>query len=72
ARGERLVVLHVPFDGGRDPHYLCRELSGRGLPNLWVPAANDFVQVPELPLLGSGKVNLQRLKEIAVEQTQRG
>ncbi|HXG09510.1 MAG TPA: AMP-binding protein, partial [Gemmataceae bacterium] len=38
ARGERLVVLHVPFDGGRDPHYLCRELSGRGLPNLWVPA----------------------------------
>ena len=70
-RGERLVVLHTPLDGGRSVHHLCEQLSRRGLPNLWVPAERDFVQVPELPILGSGKMNLQRLKEMAVEQAVR-
>jgi len=68
ARGERLVVLHTELNG-MDVHQLCEQLGNRGLPNLWVPAERDFLQVPELPILGSGKVNLQRLKEMAVEQT---
>jgi len=67
ARGERLVVLHTPLNG-RDVHCLCQQLATRGLPNLWLPAARDFFQVPELPLLGSGKVNLQQLKAMALER----
>ncbi len=66
ARGERLVVLHVQHDGLQ----VCKwrqELGNRGLPNLWLPAERDFVVIPELPLLGSGKVNLKRLKELALE-----
>jgi acyl-[acyl-carrier-protein]-phospholipid O-acyltransferase/long-chain-fatty-acid--[acyl-carrier-protein] ligase len=67
SRGERLVVLHVPLHDGHEVRSLCQQLSSRGLPNLWVPAERDFVQVSELPVLGSGKVNLQRLKEMALE-----
>jgi acyl-[acyl-carrier-protein]-phospholipid O-acyltransferase/long-chain-fatty-acid--[acyl-carrier-protein] ligase len=67
-RGERLVVLYTSLNG-QAPHRLGKGLAEHGLPNLWVPAERDFYQVPELPILGSGKVNLQRLKEMAQERT---
>ena len=65
-RGERLIVLHLPING-TDARQLCDQLALRGLPNLWVPSERDFVVVDELPVLGSGKLDLKRLKEIALE-----
>ncbi len=62
-RGERLVVFYVPDDF--DPVAVVEALRESGLPNLWIPRADDFVKVPELPLLGSGKLNLIRLRELA-------
>jgi acyl-[acyl-carrier-protein]-phospholipid O-acyltransferase/long-chain-fatty-acid--[acyl-carrier-protein] ligase len=70
ARGERLIVLHLPLDGP-DPRAICDQLCKRGLPNLWIPAARDFYLVAELPILGSGKIDLQRLREVALERTLR-
>jgi acyl-[acyl-carrier-protein]-phospholipid O-acyltransferase/long-chain-fatty-acid--[acyl-carrier-protein] ligase len=69
AKGERLVVLHTPLNG-LDVHGLWRQLNEKGLPNLWVPRERDFVQVEEIPLLGSGKVDLKRAKEIAMTHSQ--
>ncbi len=66
ARGERLVVLHVQSQELEVKRW-WQQLTGRGLPGLWIPAERDFYPVPELPLLGSGKVNLKRVKELAVE-----
>jgi len=66
-RGERLMVLHLPLNG-LDVHQLWQQLNSRGLPNLWVPAERDFIEVPELPILGSGKMDLKRVKEIALEK----
>jgi acyl-[acyl-carrier-protein]-phospholipid O-acyltransferase/long-chain-fatty-acid--[acyl-carrier-protein] ligase len=63
-KGERLVVLHVCLNG-TCTHELWQQLNGRGLPNLWVPAERDFYEIPELPILGSGKVDLKRIKELA-------
>ena len=48
---------------------LSEQLTGRGLPNLWLPSERDFMQVAELPILGSGKMDLKRLKDIALERT---
>ncbi len=70
ARGERLVVLHVAHEGLEVKGWWS-QLTSRGLPGLWIPAERDFYPVSELPLLGSGKVNLKRVKEIAVELVQR-
>lgn len=67
-RGERLVVLYTSLDG-LDTRRLCQELGGRGLPNLWLPGERDFFSVPELPILGSGKIDLKRLTEIALQRT---
>jgi len=65
-RGERLVVLHKPL--ARTPGELCRSLAEAGLPRLWIPAQDSFIEVEDLPLLGTGKVDLKQLREIALER----
>jgi acyl-[acyl-carrier-protein]-phospholipid O-acyltransferase/long-chain-fatty-acid--[acyl-carrier-protein] ligase len=67
-KGERLLVLHTPLNG-TDRHHLWQQLNDRGLPNLWVPAERDFLEIPEMPVLGSGKVDLKRIKQAAQELT---
>jgi acyl-[acyl-carrier-protein]-phospholipid O-acyltransferase/long-chain-fatty-acid--[acyl-carrier-protein] ligase len=66
AKGERLVILHTALPWG-DPRTLCQKLSERNLPNLWIPKERDFYQVEALPLLGTGKLDLQRVKQLALE-----
>jgi len=70
-RGERLVVLYTSLPG-HDPRALVRGLMGRGLPNLWVPGERDFFQVPELPILGSGKLDLRGVQDLAMKVVSRG
>jgi acyl-[acyl-carrier-protein]-phospholipid O-acyltransferase/long-chain-fatty-acid--[acyl-carrier-protein] ligase len=62
-RGERLVVLHRP---GVDIRGLCQALQSSGLPKLWLPRPDAFVEVGEFPVLGTGKLDLRRVKELAV------
>jgi len=65
-RGERLIVLHLPT-GGMDAQQVWDQLTNRGLPNLYIPGPRDFFQVAELPVLGSGKLDLKKCKEKALE-----
>jgi acyl-[acyl-carrier-protein]-phospholipid O-acyltransferase/long-chain-fatty-acid--[acyl-carrier-protein] ligase len=69
SKGERLVVIHLPLNGTSTGDIVTR-LRSRGLPNLWVPRERDFFAVPELPVLGSGKVDLKKIKALAVEKSQ--
>lgn len=62
-KGERLIVLLTP--GAGDPHQVYQILKESDLPNLWIPSARDFVTVESLPLLGSGKIDLKGLKQMA-------
>jgi acyl-[acyl-carrier-protein]-phospholipid O-acyltransferase/long-chain-fatty-acid--[acyl-carrier-protein] ligase len=64
SKGDRLIVLFV----GLDVAHVWRQLSTRGLPNLWLPRERDFFPIDELPLLGTGKLDLKRCKEIALEK----
>ena len=66
AKGERLVVFHLPTD--REPRDIVRRLADRGLPNLWIPGADSFAVIDEMPVLGSGKLDLRRLGEMARER----
>jgi acyl-[acyl-carrier-protein]-phospholipid O-acyltransferase / long-chain-fatty-acid--[acyl-carrier-protein] ligase len=65
-RGERLVVLHLA--GQKQPEQICRELSAAGLSNLWIPSPDSFIEVPEIPILGTGKLDLRAIKDTAVER----
>jgi acyl-[acyl-carrier-protein]-phospholipid O-acyltransferase/long-chain-fatty-acid--[acyl-carrier-protein] ligase len=64
-KGERLVVLHtIPPDELKP---LLDRMPETGLPNLWTPRANQFFHVEELPHLGSGKLDLRRVHEMAAD-----
>ncbi|MBZ5500993.1 MAG: MFS transporter [Acidobacteriia bacterium] len=64
-KGERLVVLHT-----LPPEKLAAVLESlpqAGLPNLWTPRPSQFFFVEELPHLGTGKLDLRRIRELALE-----
>lgn len=65
-KGERLVVLHKRFD--RPVDEILQRLADSDLPNLWIPARDGFVEVEEIPLLGSGKLDLKQVKQTALEK----
>ncbi|MBL8862991.1 MAG: AMP-binding protein [Planctomycetes bacterium] len=62
-RGERLAVLHTT-DPERIGTILARAAAA-GLPNLFLPRPDAFVRVEALPVLGTGKADLRRAREIA-------
>ena len=64
-KGERLIVLHRPLPVS--PQQVVGELAAENLPNLWTPSADAFIEVPDIPHLGTGKLDLKRLKELAAE-----
>lgn len=61
-KGEKLAVIHTYAE---DLLRLLEKMSGRGLPNLFIPKPSQFVKVEALPVLGSGKLDLRKLKQIA-------
>lgn len=62
-KGERLVVMHKPLK--QTPQEICEHLKSLGLPNLWIPSADSFIEVEKIPVLGTGKLDLKGLKELA-------
>lgn len=62
-KGEVLVVLYT-IDPQRIPEIL-KQAGESGLPNLFLPKHEHFIKVDEMPVLGSGKIDLRRLKQIA-------
>jgi acyl-[acyl-carrier-protein]-phospholipid O-acyltransferase/long-chain-fatty-acid--[acyl-carrier-protein] ligase len=63
-RGERIVVVHTA-DTEQLPGILER-LQAMGLPNLYIPKRDDFMRVDALPVLGTGKIDLQAVRRAAV------
>ncbi|NVN89034.1 MAG: acyl-[ACP]--phospholipid O-acyltransferase [Desulfuromonadales bacterium] len=63
-KGERLVVIYT--SGTTDAETLQRHISESALPNLWKPGRDCYIGVESLPILGSGKLDLKRLREIAL------
>jgi acyl-[acyl-carrier-protein]-phospholipid O-acyltransferase/long-chain-fatty-acid--[acyl-carrier-protein] ligase len=66
-KGERLVVLHTLSPEEVKP--VIEKLTNSDLPNLWIPRANQFFQIEGLPHLGTGKLDLRRVHEIAKEKS---
>jgi acyl-[acyl-carrier-protein]-phospholipid O-acyltransferase/long-chain-fatty-acid--[acyl-carrier-protein] ligase len=65
-RGERLCVLYTDLGVPVDEVY--RRLSAGTMPRLWIPSIDSFCAVEALPVLGTGKTDLRRLREIAAER----
>ena len=64
-KGERLIVLHRPMTVPIDE--LLQGLSDAGLPNIYIPSADSFLEVEEIPLLGTGKMDLKGVQQLALD-----
>lgn len=64
-KGERLIVLHKHLNKSVDE--ILKELALSGIPNLWLPSSDSFLEVETIPLLGTGKLDLARIKLLACE-----
>jgi acyl-[acyl-carrier-protein]-phospholipid O-acyltransferase/long-chain-fatty-acid--[acyl-carrier-protein] ligase len=64
-KGERLIVLHKLPDARLQE--VLEKLSQTDLPNLWKPRADQFFHVDSFPLLGTGKLDLRKVKDLAAQ-----
>ncbi len=63
-KGERLIVLHTLNDDELED--LLVALKHSDMPNLWVPKANAFYRIDEIPVLGTGKMDIKAIKQMAL------
>ncbi|MCC9601099.1 AMP-binding protein [Stieleria sp. JC731] len=66
-KGERLIVLHRPLPV--DIEEVLAGLKAAGLPNLFIPSRDSFYEVEQIPLLGTGKLDLKGAKDLALQLT---
>ena len=62
-KGEALAVLVAGFQGNLDQ--VWKDLNAGDLPKLWIPSSDKFFTVDSIPTLGSGKIDMPKVKEMA-------
>ena len=65
-KGERLIVVHTLLE--KSPQEICEHLATLGMPNLWLPSPDSFLQVEQIPVLGTGKLDLKALGDLALKR----
>ena len=65
-RGERLVAFYTRQDVA--PEALWDQLCSTELPKLWIPKRDCLIPIETIPTLGTGKVDLRRLREMAADR----
>ncbi len=65
-KGERLIVVHRKIE--KTPSEICEGLKSFGMPNLWLPGNDCFLEVEQIPVLGSGKLDLKGIANLAREK----
>ena len=68
-KGEALAVLHTLDESRIGP--VLERLAGLGLPNLHTPRRDRFVKTEQIPLLGTGKLDLRAVRRLARRELER-
>jgi len=67
AKGERLVAFYT--DPTVTPQELWERLCQTELPRLWLPKRDDLQFTETIPTLGTGKVDLRAVLQLAIART---
>ena len=65
SRGERLVAFYTKKEV--PPAHVWEQLNQTALPRLWLPRRDQIFAVDAIPTLGSGKVDLRGLRDLAAK-----
>ena len=63
SKGERIVAFYT--DPALRPGEVWEQLSSTPLPRLWIPKKDDIHFIESIPTLGTGKVDLRRVRDLA-------
>jgi acyl-[acyl-carrier-protein]-phospholipid O-acyltransferase/long-chain-fatty-acid--[acyl-carrier-protein] ligase len=66
-KGERLIAFYARPE--ITPEMLWEQLCQTDLPRLWIPKRENVVPIEAIPTLGTGKVDLRRVKHLALERS---
>lgn len=69
-KGERLVVLYTREEVA--PGEIWERLCRSGFPKLWIPKQENFYWIEAIPILGTGKIDLREVKNIALRKLKEG
>jgi acyl-[acyl-carrier-protein]-phospholipid O-acyltransferase/long-chain-fatty-acid--[acyl-carrier-protein] ligase len=69
-KGEELVVLYLPQTAAADKLYDI--ISKSNLPNISKPKRDNYIKIESMPTLGSGKLDIVKLKKIALSAKKSG
>ena len=69
-KGEKLVAFYS--QNGITADELWEKLNRSELPKLWIPKRENLFSLESIPVLGSGKVDLKKVKGLALEMTRNG
>ena len=62
-RGERLAMLYT--SSALEPGEIWKKLAETELPKLWIPKQSSIHRVDEFPTLGTGKLDLRKVRVLA-------
>ena len=62
-KGEKLVALYTAPN--IEPDAVWKALADSDMPRLWLPKRENIYRVPQLPTLGTGKLDLRGVKTLA-------
>ncbi|MFQ5658343.1 MAG: AMP-binding protein, partial [Candidatus Methylomirabilales bacterium] len=68
-KGECLVVLYTHEEV--TPEEVWNKLGETDLPKLWIPKRENIYYIEDIPVLGTGKVDLKKVKMMAMERAGR-
>jgi acyl-[acyl-carrier-protein]-phospholipid O-acyltransferase/long-chain-fatty-acid--[acyl-carrier-protein] ligase len=66
AKGERIVAFYTRQDV--TPERLWEQLCQTELPRLWIPKRDSLIVIDAIPTLGTGKVDLRKVKQMALDR----
>ncbi len=66
SRGERVVAFYTKTDV--PPAHVWEQLNQTALPRLWLPRKDHVFPVASIPTLGSGKIDLHGLRQLALSR----
>jgi len=68
AKGERLVAFYTDLD--LTPQQIWERLCRTELPRLWLPKREDLHFIEAVPTLGTGKVDLRAVRQLALARAE--
>ncbi len=65
-KGEKVIVMYTDLKG-KTPEEIVSAMRDNNIPPIWIPSIDAFVQVENIPILGTGKLDIQGAKNLALK-----